>query len=492
MPTARWMKFGNGLLLAAILVIAAIFRFWKIASWPYFIDEDSYGVVLRHVMASSFFRGFWVAGRESGKPVFLFWLRGLLWPLAGNPIVAGRWLSAASGVVSTWLCYLLGKRFDGRASGLVAAFIYASSPWTILQDRQDIADPALTALVLGSLLLIFRQITSPSLPNLIFAAILCYLAICAKASAVLLAAVPPLATWLYIPRPWPKQRVRDIGILGGLLLGTFLIMKIAQIGADTTRSAPFSSLGENLQVIEQSIFWYMSPGVAIVAILGAIILLRRDRRTGWMLPILIIGWSAVWILAGNFAPSRYYLPSVALCGVLSAIGISRVVARCSKLTFWHGRLTSLFFAVILAVPAAASVRLVRNILTADLTDQDDWQYRSGWPAGYAYMAAAEFLQKHVPPGSEVGYLVDIDHKEAAGIFSPPAGSHSLGLISSIDTVNRTRSISLYLMIDDGRRFKGRHNVDEFLRRFPQASEIGRFHNPYSEWGVSIVVLPPAP
>ena len=44
--------------------------------------------------------------------------------------------------------------------------------------------------------------------------------------------------------------------------------------------------------------------------------------------------------------------------------------------------------------SAAQLDVEANHDTAPLTKQDDWQYRSGWPSGYAYGEAARFDDYH--------------------------------------------------------------------------------------------------
>jgi hypothetical protein len=42
----------------------------------------------------------------------------------------------------------------------------------------------------------------------------------------------------------------------------------------------------------------------------------------------------------------------------------------------------------------ASGHLVLAHDTASLPELDDWQYRTGWPAGYAFKRAAEYIARN--------------------------------------------------------------------------------------------------
>jgi 4-amino-4-deoxy-L-arabinose transferase-like glycosyltransferase len=478
------------LALLAILILAAFLRTWRLGLWPMFADEDAHSATTREIVNASFLSGFKIAATEADKPVPLFWIRAMLWPLFGSPWMAGRWLSAAAGVATTGLCFVLGRRVWGNAAGVVAALVYATSPWALIEDRQNVQDPVMTALILVILLMILDQSQRPTSLRPYVVAALGFVAVFVKASAFLLVPVPWLAYMLWVKRPWRPEERRSMTVMTMGPAIAFSAVKFFNLGGSTDRFHPIHHIPTNFLVFCDAVHTYMGMGMVILCILGAVLLYRRDYRMGAFLVCLTLGWSADWMATSDFAPSRYYLIAVALAAVAAGSGAVGLVEWSWRHFKAAGMVAGAAIALIVAMPARTSVRLIQNFATAPMAKLDDWQYRSGWPSGYAFPEAEEWLRSNVPPGANVGYVIDVMHKEDAGLFAPlPAGIVSLGYIQEEYGKLKLPKMSgtVYLMVDDG-RWDSRYFVRRIMRRIPSASEVKRFLKPGSNLGVSIMLI----
>jgi len=77
------------------------------------------------------------------KPPISIYLYAIPFALSSNPIVANLF-TALLNVGAVALCWWLGRRYWGRAAGLAAALLFATSPWAVIYSRK-IWEPNLMA-----------------------------------------------------------------------------------------------------------------------------------------------------------------------------------------------------------------------------------------------------------------------------------------------------------------------------------------------------------
>lgn len=130
MSPSRW---GWALLLLAVAV-AALFRFWRLGVWPpgLYRDEAYYALdaldVLRGKLAIFF------PANNGREPIFIY-LVALSIALFGATAMAGRLVAATIGTLATIPTYLLGRAWFGRLVGLLAAFLWAITFWSVHLGR---------------------------------------------------------------------------------------------------------------------------------------------------------------------------------------------------------------------------------------------------------------------------------------------------------------------------------------------------------------------
>jgi 4-amino-4-deoxy-L-arabinose transferase-like glycosyltransferase len=94
-----------------------------------------------------------VSSRGPHNPPLMSYLLALPFGLSRDPRIAAAW-TAGLGVVAVSLSYTIGRLYFGRRVGLVAALLFAASPWAVFHSRKIWAQnvPAFTLLFVACLL----------------------------------------------------------------------------------------------------------------------------------------------------------------------------------------------------------------------------------------------------------------------------------------------------------------------------------------------------
>lgn len=128
------------LLLIVVLAVAAFLRFYKLSEYMTFLgDEGRDAIVIKNMLIDHHFP---LIGPPTSVgniylgplyyymmviPMAIFWL---------NPVAAAG-LNAFLGVLTVAFIYYLGKTWFNRQAGLIAAYLYAISPVTIIYSRSS-------------------------------------------------------------------------------------------------------------------------------------------------------------------------------------------------------------------------------------------------------------------------------------------------------------------------------------------------------------------
>jgi uncharacterized membrane protein len=120
------------LILAAILAVATVMRFWGYSGFSFSNDELSALFRLRFDNFSDLVdKGFYVDGHPGGVQVFLwYWIK-----LFGTSEASLRFPFVIAGVLSVLFSYLIAKRWFGRASGLLVASAMAFLMFPLLYSQ---------------------------------------------------------------------------------------------------------------------------------------------------------------------------------------------------------------------------------------------------------------------------------------------------------------------------------------------------------------------
>lgn len=153
------------ILLILIILIAVLFRFYKLHEWYFFgMDQENEALIIRNILSGNHFPLIGLSNTDTGiyrGPAFLYLFTIPYLLFSGNPI-AGAYVASTLGVMACVLIYLVGSKLFNRSVGLIASLLYAASFLVSFYERQ-FWNPSVIpifSLLLG--LFIFKVVTRKS------------------------------------------------------------------------------------------------------------------------------------------------------------------------------------------------------------------------------------------------------------------------------------------------------------------------------------------
>jgi hypothetical protein len=384
---------------STIIVSYAVTRLVGITKLPIFNDEAIY-----IQWAVGVWRGHPFAPLVDGKLLHV-WLCSLVVPLAANPLWAARAVSILGGVMAMYACFHIGTRLYSQKAGLVAAALYVICPFTLFYDRIALPDNLLSAFAALTLLWSIALVQDGRwyyawlLGLSMAAAILC------KIPGLLTLPVPILTALLLANSPRARlMRHLALSYCIAVALTTLPIVRIVL----TTHQYEKSILGENtaalvtqlavnIRAIYEWLWFYWTPPVLILAILGLVFATLKLKRETLLLAVAsflpILAFTAV----SRILFVRYVLlatvPMLVLAGGITAsvadyIGLSGRSQFLLRLDPF-----SILFLMIVALFAwRVDWLLLTNPAVAPLPAAERYQYIEDWPSGYGVAEAADYLR----------------------------------------------------------------------------------------------------
>jgi hypothetical protein len=320
---------------------------------------------------------------------------------ASDPVWWGRVTSVAAGGLGLWVSFRLGARFSS-AVGLVAAALYVLCPFTLFHDRMALADGFLAVFAGVALYESVILHGDPSRGRSVRLGLAMSAAVLSKVPGLVTLAFPPLSR-LALGRAgasWGRRVAASY-----LIALALIVFPVWYFFAHTDQlawKAKVSGPGRLVTIQYNAglaLEWLLSYWTAPVLLGGTAMmvyaLLARRR-----LELLLAGAAALPVLAfvvvGYHLFPRYILLATIPFLVLAARALcafdEHVLGRLSVPP--GGRFVlRLLLAGVVAWPAVAHDRLLLvDPTTAPLHRVDRFQYIDGWPSGYAWAEAAEYVR----------------------------------------------------------------------------------------------------
>lgn len=165
-PTLTWeISPGSLALLAGILLLAGIVRFWRLGEMPFgtWYDEAFNGNLATQILNNPAFRPIFF--EADTLPSHLAYLWALSFRMFGAGTAALRSVTAAFGVLTVLFTYLLIRRWLGDGMGLAAAFLMAVMRYDITFSRLAMHGVTTPAFELASLYLLDRALERKQLAD---------------------------------------------------------------------------------------------------------------------------------------------------------------------------------------------------------------------------------------------------------------------------------------------------------------------------------------
>jgi hypothetical protein len=324
--------------------------------------------------------------------------------LPAHPLWAVRMGTVLVGLVTLWAAFWLGRRLGGPPGGLISASIVVACPFFLFHDRMGLADPFVSAFASVALVATIRLCDGASLGRgvvlgLALAAagaskVLGLMAFAASLAGVLLLAPRQARAWRGLALAWGIGAVLLWVPTRAFLRSGGQVGEKAALGVDDR----WGLVLQNLASLSEWLWVYWTPPLLAAGLLVTLWALARWRGEGWL---LVFAWAfplTVFVVGARLWYPRYILfatvPLVALVG--GGVGELWSHARGGAT-----RGAALVLCAVLLVPSLVfDWRLLADPSSARLPGVDRWQYVEGWPSGYGWAGAHDFLVDAL--GSQAG------------------------------------------------------------------------------------------
>ena len=317
------------LVLLSILLLALVLRAYRLATnFPIVGDESIYlrwAEIIEH-------QGQWFISLLDGKQPLSYWIYALTrFAGADDPLVAGRSVSVAAGLLTAVGIYFLCRKLAGASAGLLGALFYAVLPWAVMYDRFAYAEPLVN---LSGVAIVYSSIScfqdeSPGWKTTVLAGLTLGLGFFVKSTALLFSFFPALAgVWLAGGR-WGRSAKRMVVIYGVALIfplicwfatpdvpvfeSTSMIFHQSHFFIEPLQllKNPFIVAPHNFRLLLFDSSYYVTWPTGVAALLSLIYLARRRFMVAWLvvsaslLPLTV----QIFILKASYAP-RYAFPHI--------------------------------------------------------------------------------------------------------------------------------------------------------------------------------------
>jgi len=320
----------SGLILAGLVLLGALLRFWRLGAWGLEGDEI---FTLRDSLHPSL---------RNPRPLIYFLNHILIRPIAGLDEHGLRLLPAIFGVLAIPVIYFMGRRLVGSISALFAALLVTVSPFHVYQSQYARYWSLVFLLAAAYPYAIYVGIRDHSLRWLISGVVLALLAVLAHPVAILPAAGLALF-YLISLRHDIVARLRTDALLrwfgvAVLILGLVLAIRSFSMlqnwihAHDVKNRLPERLFNPKQPGLRQlgilaSYVDYMTVPVVLSGVLGIGILARRDRPLALLLSWVSIVPVVIILLISFRAPisTNYLLPAAPALFLAAGVFLGRLV-----------------------------------------------------------------------------------------------------------------------------------------------------------------------
>jgi len=418
-----------------MLLLAALLRLLWLDLIPPGWHHDE---ALMGIMASEVYRGaqrpIFFSGYLGQEPLYIYLSAGMMWLLGGNlDVLPLRLTSAALGIATVLVTYLLGREMFGRRVGLIGASLLAFSFWQVMLSREGyrvIGQPLVEGL---AIYLLWKASRRHSTPYYVAAGLAMGGTLYTYLGARLFpGALVLFGVWWVLARGWHRPQARRglaiFAVVAALTAAPLLFYLLTHPGTFSGRIdqvsvlQPGSSRREAIKLIADNLvrllttfvsqgemLWryniagrpFLTGGVALLGGIGLLTSLWRAVRKDSAY-VMALAWLVVMVLpcvlsrdsgqytlrAMGLAPMLFLLPAVGLVSIWDW-----VAARTPRI--WQPR----------AQVAFAGLAMALLLIEGGMTYRDyflTWANSNG--AARENMAdieaAARYLEREANPADE--------------------------------------------------------------------------------------------
>ena len=350
----------------------------------------------------------------NGQQPLLEWL-GIPWMQAGvEPVTALRLVSFVAGGLTLAVMAVFATRVYGAGAGLLAAGLYAVTPFTLLYSVLGLYDPLATFFIATAMLLQYELARKPRLDLALLLGFAFSGAVLTKLTAYSALYLVPASALVFDWRRSGLSRrlaawIGGLGVAFAMAWTATLVLQLSEFANDIAKAREVlakNSLGTALQDPERwisqnwppyrdEIHHYMTAPLVIAAAVGIALLLRNRWRVGAYLAVwILVPLGGLVLLA--LTPYGRWLVIIAPPLVVAAAGglVEGVRWIASFFRVGQRRWIMVGAAVVAVMPALFfDARLLASPTQQKLPGDDDAAYVTGSPAGTPWEAVAAELRR---------------------------------------------------------------------------------------------------
>jgi 4-amino-4-deoxy-L-arabinose transferase-like glycosyltransferase len=378
-------------LVAVALVGGSLLRFIDLGSVGLNSDEAVYAGQAASLAGNSHFTGLFPVVRA--HPL-LFQVLASPFYRHGTPDVVGRYLTAAFGMGTVVLVFLLGRVMYGRRVGAIAALLLACMPYHVVISRQILLDGPMTFFATASLLCLAVFVRTEHRRWLIMSGACLGLAALTKETAIIL--IGSIFVFMsLVSRYW--RPVRYVLAAAAAAVGLALTYPLVTAVSGGSRSGQSYLLWQLTRRPNHSFTFYLTDipvamGTLLLSV-AALGLILRWRRHSWRDAVLL-SWMAVPFVFFEVWPVKgfpYLLVMTPAIAVLAAAPLGELIDRGQPT--WRNR--ALGSAAILACVLSVLIPAVRDVANPSSSGLAG---AGGIPGG---RQAGQWIAANAPSGAQL-------------------------------------------------------------------------------------------
>ena len=406
-------RFSNwGLaLLAGLVALFLASRLVALLKMPVFIDEAIHIWWAREIQEGMVAAGF-IEGRWLSMALMSLFLN-----LPGDDLWLVRFSAVLAGVATLGALFLIGRELFSNRAGILAILFYLVIPYALFYDRVALADSIATPFGAWILYLSIKSVRSQWGGNSVILALLLIFSMLVKISGIAYLIIPPITVLVLLPSSRWKKGIQRI--MPAMLAGLLMLAAIYIVGIPTHQVTPKAQAFSIAGVLQATIrnsgtlanwSWYLlGPPVAILSGLMLLwsILTRPGRPAWFLLAILITSLAPYLVFAQDWYPRYLTFALVPLVLLLaqSFCWVMDQIASRTATTKQAQTISAVLLGLLLIWPVVIDLSLLSNPESAPLPEILEWEFKSGWPAGFGAEEMANFLEEEAAQTTRTLYII---------------------------------------------------------------------------------------
>lgn len=472
-----------------IIGVYLLFRLINLTLLPVFNDEAIY---LDWGWRETTTPGFLFYSLYDAKQPLLMWIFAIAESLFADPLFAGRFVSVVCGLFSLTGIYFLGKHMWNKYVGLLASFLYATSPLFLFYDRQALMESAVATIGIWACFFLIRLQDKPTFRNGLWLGLLLGIGYFIKSSALIFILASILLFIFFLVQEKQKKSIFLAGLITYLTAFIITLPLLMQpifwktlpsngrfsLTLTDYMQFPIGTWGNNILVFLRTNFFFLTPLVFLANLLGLGKLLRKPTNQELVLVLWIFLTIGMQSLVARNASVRYLISFLPLLLLFASYFILQLQTK-RKIPAIILLVSIPFIMSLWQIFSPASYILSLSTLTTVAPIE----YVRGTTSGYGIPEIKAFIDTHATSLTDVAIAENTGNPESA-LEMYYEKNHTVTVIY-LDQRMLGDVINQYDCINPGKKFY-------FVSREEQQGGLNKFYvkiktitNPYGEntWGI---------